>query len=274
MNEPASFPAVEPARVGVVRRVADVARLVHRAGRYRFRLNPAEVSAMFRLLNRGGVAIDVGAHKGAYSYFMARRVGQGGRVLAIEPQARLAPRTAATLRAAGLANVELVQAAASDRVGSVPMDYRESSTHGAALDGLAGSGVVRTTVQAVTLDALVQSRGLSKVDFIKIDVEGHEQAVLRGAMGVLRAHAPALLVEVEARHHAGAGARAGDGAGKVDPLSQVRAMLEPIGYAALAFVGCRCVRVDELRAGDVASGRVSNNFLFVRADRVSRAVTP
>ncbi len=225
---------------------------------------------MDRLLPRNGVAIDVGAHKGAYSYRMAKRVGPAGRVIGIEPQQRLAARTAAALHAAGLRRVEIIQAAASDRQGPVSMDYRESSTHGAALDGLQGPGVRSTTVEAVTLDAVAAARSLPRVDFIKIDVEGHEQAVLRGSLGILQKHHPALLVEIEARHHAQGG----------DPLAAAQSLLAPLGYETYAFVGRACRRADSidpaiLRAVSGDRPGVSNNFLFVTPERAaSRGLAP
>lgn len=220
---------------------------------------------MARLLPREGVAIDVGAHKGAYAYRMARLVGPRGRVIALEPQDRLAARTASAIRSAGLRWVELLQAAASDRSGTAPMDYRELSTHGAALDGLTGADVRHTTVRVLTLDSVAADRDLTRLDFIKIDVEGHEQAVLRGGLACIARHHPAILVEIETRHHDR----------EADPFHAARVLLEPLGYTPYAFVGADCtpalgIDPERLRAASGEKGGVSNNFLFLIASQASR----
>jgi FkbM family methyltransferase len=263
------------AGVGIVRPVipADLvpaARLVHRALRYRLRLNPGQIRAMLRLLPRGGVALDVGAHKGAYSCWMAWSVGRRGRVLAFEPQDRLAGSAGANsptspsaraLLGLGLRQVRLFHAAVSDRDGAGTIDVRRSSTHGASLDGIGTvgeQGVDQQPVALVTLDGVAAREGLARVDFVKIDVEGHELAVLRGAAGVLARFRPALLIELEARHHKGA-----------SPLDEAAAMLTPLGYEGFYF---RRRRERPMAEFTVAShqqygagrpGEYCNDFLFV-----------
>src|SRR3954464_15885806 len=109
-------------------------KFTYRSYRYRFRVDPAEIRFMRRKLRRGQVAVDIGCHKGAYTYWMRRSVGRSGIVYAFEPQ----PQQVAYLRAAFSAmqydNVELVPMAVSDTCGLMPLHTPAESTHFASLE--------------------------------------------------------------------------------------------------------------------------------------------
>ena len=220
---------------------------------------------MLALLPRGGVAIDVGAHKGAYSYWMARRVGPHGCVLAFEPQSRIASTTQDSLLAVGLTQVRLTRAAVSDRCGVATIALRRDSTHGARLDGLADTAgpVDHEDVEVVTVDAAVERAGVDRVDFVKIDVEGHESAVLRGCAQTLRDHHPSVQVEIEARHHEG-----------TDAVVEASQRMAAAGYRGYFFSQGKVRRIAEFdveihqRYGE---GEYCNDFLFVHESRASTA---
>ncbi|HMC09783.1 MAG TPA: FkbM family methyltransferase, partial [Pirellulaceae bacterium] len=109
-------------------------KYVYRAYRYRFRVDPAEIRFVRQSLRPGQVAVDIGCHKGAYTYWMRRRVGPSGAVYAFEPQ----PRQVAYLRDAfstmGYDNVELVPMAVSDKSGQMLLYMPATSTHFASLE--------------------------------------------------------------------------------------------------------------------------------------------
>jgi FkbM family methyltransferase len=232
------------------------ARLLHRALRYRWRLNRREIAAMLGLLPRGGVCLDIGAHKGAYAWWMARRIGPSGRVFAFEPQQRVAEPTARAFAAAGLARVRVIHAAVSDRSGEASISFRRGSSHGASLDGLSGDDIEQVRVPLLSLDDFAQREALARVDFIKIDVEGHEARVLAGARALIARFTPNLLIEIEARHHAG----------EHDPVAAARDALEPLGYRCFYFTRAGRHPIESFRAADhqrYGEGYYSNNFLFV-----------
>jgi FkbM family methyltransferase len=194
-------------------------RYLYRAYRYRYRVDPAELRFVRDRLRPGQVAVDIGCHKGAYTYWMRRRVGPSGAVFAFEPQ----PRQVAYLRdlfsAMAYDNVVLVPKALSDRVGRLPLHVPAGNgrTHGATLEqrrrrrepsganhavAVVESASARRTyvdVDVTTLDAFFADQPCGP-DFLKIDVEGHESAVLAGGRQTLERHKPALLIECEARH--------------------------------------------------------------------------
>jgi FkbM family methyltransferase len=155
-----------------------------------------ELARMGDYAPRGGTYLDVGVWYGPW----ARRMGKyADRVVAIEPN----PELAALLRRTHPA-VTIVQAAASDGEGEAELFLPGG---GAALAGVASldpaapaltrlPGGRRETVRRITVDGL----GLADVRLIKIDVEGHELAALRGAAATVRRDRPVLLVELEARY--------------------------------------------------------------------------
>lgn len=141
-------------------------------------------------VSAGATVADVGANYGSYTYPLSR---QAGRVVAFEP----IPECANALRAWGATNVDVVEAAISDREGSATLtipeiDGAEKLTQGSL--EVAGSGR-DITVRTATLD----SCHFSDLSFVKIDVEGHELAVIRGAGDTLRRCRPLLLIEIAQR---------------------------------------------------------------------------
>jgi FkbM family methyltransferase len=145
--------------------------------------------AIARLVGPDDIVVDVGANVGAHAIAMSRRVGSGGRVIAFEPVPTTAWLMRENLALNKIENVELFEAAVSDAPGLVEMnvfDQRFSAwnSRGAAVnDGIAPVEVV--SVPAQTLDAVMADAGVERIGFLKIDVEGFEVDVLRGASGLL-----------------------------------------------------------------------------------------
>lgn len=137
----------------------------------------------------GGVAIDVGANLGEWSVPLARAVGAPGTVICVEPNPAVAAALAATLRINNLGQARVCTAALSDRDGEgrLAVDPRDTGQ-----SRLSGQGL---TVSLRRLDGVVTEAGLSRLDLVKIDVEGHELAVLSGAAESLRRFRPALILE-------------------------------------------------------------------------------
>jgi FkbM family methyltransferase len=166
----------------------------------------------------GATVIDVGASWGLFSYHLARRVGGGGHVYSYEPH----PANKVVLE-------KLVQArpyvhfrpiAISDTTGSaellVPKHHGRFVTAQSSLaHGFEGIGVERIRVPTVPLDDEIGAD--TQVDFVKIDVEGHELPVLRGGASIFRRCHPPVLIEIEQRHLA-------------VPIKEIFGELEELGY--------------------------------------------
>jgi FkbM family methyltransferase len=157
-----------------------------------------------RLIQPGATVIEVGGHIGYISMWLASLVGANGRVIVFEPGPNNHSYLLRNIEA--LDNVEWIDSAASDRAGkasfycdnltgqnnSLVKNFRVLDTN-ARRTGIKAERI-EVTVDTVTLDAFCEGRGIAP-DFIKVDVEGAELAVVRGMKSVLRKFKPRLMVE-------------------------------------------------------------------------------
>ncbi len=224
----------------------------------------AELVLVERFADPSGTFVDVGAHRGAY---LSRARGRFRRLVGIEPNPELA---AYLKRVFPPAEAEILAVGLSEREGTLALHVPEVAgklvASRASFDSAALGGVPHRTVEVPvrTLDRL----GLERVAFLKIDVEGHELAVLRGGTATLSRDRPVLLVEIEERHHPGGSTRVFD-------------FLRQLGYRCHYLEQGRLVPFDD---GDLArlqppefvkdpfgrrSGRYVDNFLFLPAERTS-----
>jgi len=160
----------------------------------------AEMRFVQRLLRPGMTVLDIGAHHGLYTLLAAKRVGRGGRVIAFEPSPRERRRLAKHVRLNRCTNVEIEPCAVQDKSGEADLFLVEGFRDWG--NSLRPPTVPEPTrcirVPARKLDDVLTVHGIEHVDFIKLDTEGAELAVLEGARRCLQtAPRPAILVEVE-----------------------------------------------------------------------------
>jgi FkbM family methyltransferase len=154
-----------------------IAREICVTGRYA----PVETAMVRRLLPRDGVFVDVGANLGYFVLVGAAAVGPGGRVVALEPDPRMAAELEENVRRNALAQVAVIRAAASDRAGTAALSgYAEEGGNFGTSTLLAEGGGTMFDVPCAPLDDVLDERGISAVDLVKVDVEGAEPWVLRG----------------------------------------------------------------------------------------------
>jgi FkbM family methyltransferase len=176
-------------------------RFLYRAFRARYRDQRSEIEAALRAVRAGDTAVDVGANKGAYLYWLRRGVGTSGKVVAFEPQPALALYLRSIAAAMRWENVRVEACALSDSTGARTLYVPgQGVSQGASLEPtVAATGPSRSyECEADTLDRRLRDAG--PVSFLKVDVEGHELEVFRGAAGTLSTHSPAVLFECESRH--------------------------------------------------------------------------
>lgn len=160
----------------------------------------AEMRFVSRLLRPGMTAVDVGAHHGLYTLLAAKLVGHRGKVLAFEPSSRERRRLERHVRLNGMANVTVDERAVADASGEADFflvqgfrDWGNSLRPPAVPEA-----TEQVRVKVCRLAEALTQRGVEAVDFIKLDAEGAELAVLRGAREFLqRTPRPAILAEVQ-----------------------------------------------------------------------------
>lgn len=222
--------AARLARFLPVRLVAATARLVYP------RFEP-ELARLADLCPADcATAVDVGGWYGPWTHRLA---GRSRRVVTVEP----VPHLARLLASTSPANVRVIPAAASDRGGTVRLWLPPGDAGDRGVSSLVRRDIHTHAVEVpcVTLDGL----GLRDVGFIKIDVDGNESAVLRGARGILRRDRPALFIELESR---------------IQPIAPVVAFLADLGYAGWVLpsgswlpLDPRCLEAHQARLSYVAT---------------------
>ena len=184
------------------------------------------VKAYRRILREGDVVLDIGANFGAHTLHMARAIGSTGRVYAFEPTdyayAKLCKNiehnpdlvsrimTAQILLDDGLTHIKPPSVYASWPLGHTTGAH---PAHGGCHKGTECATIV-------SLDSFVASAGLERLDFIKMDVDGNECRVLRGAKDTLAKHKPRMVLEL---------APYGLGQGS-DSLESFLGQLDHVGY--------------------------------------------
>lgn len=234
---------------------------------WQFRPPEPELALVAPLADPKRAFLDVGANTGVY---LEWALGRFAALYAVEPD----PELARYLERAFAGRVSVMPLALSNRPGQMPFYLPHHAgqavkTRG-SLEPEANPGLDQTvrTVPVATLDGL----DLPPLGFVKIDVEGHELAVLEGGRQRLRRDRPRLLIEIEERHHPGGSGR-------------VFAFLAELGFEAFYWTpgGLRslgdtpiAVLQDAAAVKPVGTrtrpaGRYVNNFLFLhRSDRAAR----
>jgi FkbM family methyltransferase len=153
---------------------------------------PHVAATLDRLLQPGDVFVDVGANVGYHAFRASQRVGNSGRVVAVEANPENARLIAHTIAVNSLTNVDLVPLALAAERGYVNFGTHIGSNGGFLPDDdtTTGSGQ-GTIVPTMALDDL----GLDRVHVIKIDVEGAEGIVIDGAAATIDQHRPTFVME-------------------------------------------------------------------------------
>jgi FkbM family methyltransferase len=149
-------------------------------------------------IQAGMTVIDVGANAGVYTFSAAQRVGATGLVLAIEPFSQCVAYLNETCRVNQFDWVKVCAGAASDRNGNAKLSLSSASELNELIseeEGQTRDASSFEEVECFTLDSLIEKYGVSRVDFLKIDAEGHELQVLKGCDRILTEFAPIILYE-------------------------------------------------------------------------------
>lgn len=200
---------------------------------------------------RGKTAVDIGAHRGLYSYWMHRAVGPAGRVVAFEPQPELQQCLHQARISFHLDRLTIERCGVSSAPGSMRLVRDPHHTGGARLDRTgkaAGDSLESFEVPVKTLDDVFGAWDGPPVGFIKCDVEGHEAAVFEGGRALLERDRPTLLIEVHDRH-----VREGS----------LFALLDGLGYDAFMLHGRKLTPMSEYERVRSGIDKAYLNYAFL-----------
>ncbi|NJD19472.1 MAG: FkbM family methyltransferase, partial [Gemmatimonadetes bacterium] len=181
------------------------ARLMRRGA---FWPDDPEAARLREWVGEGDWVLDIGASIGTYAWALSSLVGPEGRVICFEPVPSTFAVLAVNARSFPHQNVTLVNAAVSRRSGTVgvtlPAEYgHESHYYARVVAGRAPLNVLSVCIDDLPLED-------AKISFVKMDVEGHEEAVVEGMMTLLARDRPRLVIEGSS--------------------TRIEALLQPLGY--------------------------------------------
>ena len=189
---------------GGLKWILNPADYAHRDIFWRGEYDRWEIYHILRLVPRDATILDVGANIGYYSLTLAHRLGPSANVHSFEPNPPTLVRLRRNVEINRLENIHVHGVALSDREGTAQILERVGNSGATTLrDG--GKGAILTT-----LDRFVAEHGISQLDFVKVDIEGHESRMLVGASRSLARFLPTLQIELNPPVLAKLGARAED----------------------------------------------------------------
>ena len=159
----------------------------------------AEIAFIETLLKPGMTAIDAGAHHGLYTLLASKRVGRRGRVIAFEPSPRERKRLQRHLWLNRCKNVNVQSCALGDERREADLflaEGREDWCNSLRAPQI-NAPTVAVRVEVERVDDVLEKLGVTRVDFIKLDIEGAELSFLQGARTTLALSRPVILAEVQ-----------------------------------------------------------------------------
>ena len=181
---------------------------------------PEDYELIRRLVKPGDTILDIGANFGFYAVSLAKALGTQTQVYAFEPHPHTFGRLSRHIALNGLTNVQAYLVGLSDTVDLFEIRFEPQNTGGAYLAPPAALADTQRLVQVTTLDRFVQEHKLTRVDFVKVDIEGHEYRFLKGARDTLTRFLPPMMMEFSPHHLARSG----------QSMEAMLAELKAIGY--------------------------------------------
>jgi FkbM family methyltransferase len=159
----------------------------------------AEKAEILQSLPPEGVFFDVGANIGLFTYFVSRYFPQA-RVFSFEPNPRLFECLTQTRSHNHLSNVILTQACLGDRSGEIELHLHDQNSggHTTRRDQIGAHETSKSIeVKILPLDEVVKAQKLERLNVIKIDVQGAEWDVLKGACESIKRFQPKVVIELD-----------------------------------------------------------------------------
>ncbi|MCB4790704.1 MAG: FkbM family methyltransferase [Elusimicrobia bacterium] len=231
-------------------------RYILRGLRYKYDYDPGEINCLQKYIKSGDVVVDIGAHFGGYTFWMANQVGDKGKVYVFEPQPFFTDYIRKSLPFWHKNRVIIEQKGMSSKIGEMQLIIAEDGqehSQCATFESEPRKKYKSYNVPVDTLDNYFKGKINRPIKFIKCDVEGHELEVFRGGIDIIKEGKPILLFECEKRHLT------------KHKMQDVFIFLQGLGYEGQFILGKKLYPISEFNP-DIhqfeGKKPYANNFLF------------
>jgi FkbM family methyltransferase len=156
----------------------------------------SEIHFVRSFIKEGMFALDIGANYGLYSTAIANGLGSSGKLWCFEPTENTANALRQTIKTNQYNNIELIQAGLSDHLGKATF-YTSDNAELNSLTASESTQGNKQTIELLTLDGCYEQHSWAHLDFIKLDAEGEELNILKGAHKTLSACSPLIMFELK-----------------------------------------------------------------------------
>jgi FkbM family methyltransferase len=242
----------------ILKQSIEKTRLRYRAGKYRHKEDRGGISYILDTVNENNIVFDIGAHKAGYLYYFLSRLGNTGKAYAFEPQSVLYQYLYKLKQLFNWDNVTVESFAVSDQPGtamlSIPYNHGKPTSPCATIieSNMPFRLQHSELVSTIAIDEYCRIYNIIP-GFLKVDVEGNELRVFKGAEKILRTCKPRILFECETRF-----------VGETRML-ETFAFLKQTGYTGYFIEGTGIRPIETFDPGkhqDISGKLYCNNFIF------------
>ena len=160
--------------------------------------DPMGIRFINNQLYEGEVFIDIGANVGAYSLVASRLVGRSGKVIAFEPVGTIFQRLSENISLNKITNIVAEKRAVLDKNGITDIYLSDKQNMGmSSIFHFNPESGKSEKVEAVSLDDYIEKRDISRINLIKIDIEGSEMLAIKGMQRIIERFHPKILIELK-----------------------------------------------------------------------------
>lgn len=217
-----------------------------------------EMALLKKIINSDDCVIDIGGNQGIYSYFISKFCQN---IEIFEPNLQCFELLSTW--ASPYQGISVHRAALSNEEGTasllIPIDHFGIEHDSSA--SIENNNFDNTRIEKVPIKTL-DSFNFNKVDFIKIDVEGHEFPLLQGSLETIKRNKPCLLIEIEQRHNS-------------EKISKIFQYIENLGYKSYFFDEKKLKNLSIFQTNTHqnisnfnSKGKYINNFLFFDCEKL------
>jgi len=178
----------------------------------------AELKAIEQFLKNDSVFIDIGANIGLYTLYASKLINKNGQIISFEPFPKNFQSLTQNITLNGLSNVRIEKVAIGENEGNVNLYYNEREKNLGMVSTTPLEKGIKEEVEVVSLDSYLKNESFTRIDLIKIDIEGFEYPALLGMKETLATFHPTLLIEIL------------DGNESINQISKCDTLLKEFGY--------------------------------------------